>query len=376
MSAELQGPLTDLLADPVEHTQLERLRRRVAASRRLPRERAWRVAPFAAAALVAIAALIVWWVVPVPSPSLGPLGRRDGAALHAMDGARRVALDDGSVIELGEGTHIDVVENDAHHILLAQSDGRATYDIRPGGPRRWSIDAGVAMIDVLGTRFSIERHGDRVRVQVERGHVRVRALDVLRTLGAGQSIEIGGQRAPEPIAPPPQPSDTPSAQVPALRPRAPDEPEWRELADSGQHPEAFAALGERGLLEQTRRASSVDDLFRLADTARLSGHPGLAVEPLTRLVDEHANDPRAGLAALTLGRIEIDSLHHPDRAIASLTRALELGVAPHLHEIALARLAEAYRRTDRLDDARETARRYLREHPGGVHAPEMEALAR
>ena len=63
MSTELQGPLTDLLVDPVEHAQLERLRRRVQASRRLPRERAWRVAPFAAAALVAIAALIVWWVV-------------------------------------------------------------------------------------------------------------------------------------------------------------------------------------------------------------------------------------------------------------------------------------------------------------------------
>ncbi|MCC6876140.1 MAG: hypothetical protein IT378_17665, partial [Sandaracinaceae bacterium] len=66
MSPKLRAPLSSLLDDPIAHDRLERVRRRIATTRRLPpNERAWRWAPAMALVLVVAAIAAVWrWTAP------------------------------------------------------------------------------------------------------------------------------------------------------------------------------------------------------------------------------------------------------------------------------------------------------------------------
>jgi transmembrane sensor len=154
----------------------------------------------------------------------------------------------------------------------------------------------------------------------------------------------------------------------------PARPSWRELARSGRHGEAFAALGASGVRRETQRLS-VSDLLALADVARLSGHPREAVAPLERILSRFASDPQAPLAAFALGRLELDALDQPRLAAAALERALSLGVPRSLKEDVRARLVEAYGRAGERAAARAAARAYLREFPDGRERAEMETRA-
>jgi len=171
------------------------------------------------------------------------------------------------------------------------------------------------------------------------------------------------------------PSVLETGHMPALdtsRPRvARPSSTWRALADRGAYADAFAALGERALGEASRQSVSEDELYALADTARLSGHPRLAVTPLRRLMDEHAS----GVAALTLGRLQLDALDDPRGATRSLARADALSVPAHLAETLLARRVEAHRRAGDADTARSLAAAYLRAHPEGRYADRVRASA-
>jgi transmembrane sensor len=370
---ELRTPLRSLLDEPVEHDALERVRQRVHASRRVQASEApslWRFAPAAAALLVVSLGAVVWLATDRAQPPVaiaaGPI-TIDGAALRALETGEHT-LDDGSVLEVASGG-VRTIFNDGERVVLAQRDGRVTYDVQHGGPRTWSIDAGALTVEVIGTRFTIDRSANDVRVDVARGHVRVRGPLVeggVRDLRAGESIHVG--EPPVVIAPPVV--DEPAAAVPL----APGAPAWRELAERGEYDDAFEAIGAEGLARRGRTTRSVDELFVLADTARLSGHADLAVEPLRRIVDEHRADARAGVAALTLGRLQLDALDDAASACRSLEEAIELGVPAHLREVALARAIDAHRRAGHGDRAAALAQQYLDEYPQGRDAERARAV--
>ncbi len=99
-------------------------------------------------------------------------------------------------------------------VVQAADGGRARFDIRPGGPRRWTVKSGGVTVTVLGTCFTVERKGEQTAVFVERGKVRVRADGAAEDhlLTAGQSITVG--EAPKAPAPEPTiavPEDAPHA---------------------------------------------------------------------------------------------------------------------------------------------------------------------
>lgn len=382
MSTELKGPLRELLDDPVDHESLERVRRRVHASRRLPPRSGWARAPLAAAALVLLAAggVFAWAELRGAGPLDGPGGVALATARGEGDAVTAVPLADGSTIWLDEGTAIEALVNDGERLELTQSDGRAVYHVRPGGPRRWLVRAGALEVEVVGTRFSIVRRGARVRVELERGHVVVRGDEIgERHLAPGEHVEVG---APEPVAaapvqlPAPVPVQLPvEAPVEQESPPAASRPPreaaaWRALADRGRYRDAFAALGEAAHGEASRASASEDELFALADTARLGGHPRHAVTPLRRLVDEH----RSAVAALTLGRLQLDALDDPTGAARTLAQADALGVPEELRESLLARRVEAHRRAGELERARQLAEAYLRAHPEGRYTARIRSF--
>jgi transmembrane sensor len=385
----LQLPIKDHLRDPVDEAALQRIWMQIDGRfpvlRRHRRRAVMGTLALAGAAVVALTFGL--------RRDAGPLRLGDGRALFAVDapeGGARLSLSDGSSIELAAGARFEPLESSGTMFLAVLQRGTAAFEVRPGGPRRWQIECGLATVEVVGTRFSCERLPGRLRVAVQRGSVIVRGervADRARRLGAGESLDVAeGALAVDAAAASALP------ELPALdetladeaaplvaqpsRPSAtsPISASWRELARGGRHGEAFAALGEGGVRRETQRLS-VSDLLALADVARLSGHPREAVAPLERILARFASDPQAPLAAFALGRLELDALDQPRRAATALERALALGVPRSLKEDVRARLVEAYGRAGDRARAREAARAYLREFPDGRERAEMETQA-
>lgn len=380
---ELEAPLGELLRDEgLDAPSLERVRRRVAATRRVAPAPSRRVAMVAAAVvLVAGGVYLVW----PGDRSGGPLERASGGALGVIAGPTR--LSDGSMIVPQGDVPIEVVDNTGTRLVLVQGHGRVGYRVTPGGPRRWSIDAGAATVDVVGTRFVVERTEEAVRVSVERGEVRVRGEAVqggLRSVARGESLEVPTGAGPEPPDRPRPPGDTadlgtpetlarpasapaqePAPAGPEAAPGQSQPPRWLALARRSDHAGAFDLLGAEGVARETRAARSVEALLLLANVARAGQRPELAVAPLETIVERHPGHPRAAWAALTLGRLHLDSLDRPAEAVSALERAIDLGLSGRLRETALARLVEAHRRAGQPERALIVAAQYRSEFPDG-----------
>jgi hypothetical protein len=270
---------------------------------------------------------------------------------------------------------------------------------RPPLGRVWLLAAAAALL-VVSTAFAVgwraTPRGHATEEAPPRREARERAEGVVaRTTRANDDVP-GPVAAPPPREPQPAPAADPAPARPASA-RAPISPvppvsrvppappsvapvegagdAWRELAARGDNEEAYAALGRGGVAEASRSAS-VEDLFALADVARLSGHSPEAAPPLERILDEHASDPRAPLAALTLGRIQLRSLGAPAAAVRSVRRALALGVPAGLTEDAYALLVESLSRAGDAAGARAAYAQLLERAPGSERAAELRRWVR
>jgi transmembrane sensor len=325
------------------------------------------------------------------SASSGELHLRSGgpfvAHAHGPSGHELVELDDGSSIDLGSGARIEPVRNDAHTIDIDLSAGEATFDVRPGGPRVWSVRAGKAVVTVLGTKFSVRRDDRGVRVAVERGVVLVRAAALPdRRLAQGEELvvaETGGDPSGDGL-PTLRPEDLPSA------PQAPSSPgrvegrrtdtvqdgerlqqdRWVGSARAADYHSAYDTLGHDGVTREATRTNDPSLLMLLADVARLSGHPGDAVAPLQRVLDVAPGDASAPLAAFMLGKIELDSLGNPARAASFFAQCIDLGAPRSVAEDAYLRWVEALARANDRAGAKRVHELYRSRYPSGRHLNE------
>jgi transmembrane sensor len=351
--SSLKFPLKDGLRDPADEGAVSRMWQAVDA--RFPQRRSRRSLSLIIAPVMAVAAGVA--VVAFLHHDAGPLRLADGGAIvpvEAPAAGARVSLSDGSTIDLSGGARFEPIESSASTFIAVLERGSASFQVTPGGPRRWQIECGLATVEVVGTHFSCVRGPDRLHVGVEHGVVLVRGERVVnrvRRLTAGESLDIvdatatpaGAAEAPaekaQTAAAAPVPEELPAGTENVAPARAPVS-NWRELARNGRHREAFATLGAQGIRREAKRLG-ITDLFSLADVARLSGHPAEAVGPLQRIVDGFPGDRQASLAAFALGRLQLDDLNQPRAAAASFSRALELGPPQSLREAVRARLAEA-----------------------------------
>lgn len=259
----------------------------------------------------------------------------------------RTTLSDGSTIEPdGSSYRVLVNRNDALTGLVAE--GTTRFEVTPGGPRRWTIECGLAQVEVVGTVFEIERSHDAVRVSVERGTVLVRSVhltDGVRRVEAGESVRIERPHD-EPIAPveapvelEPEPNN-PSVEV------APEPP-----------PETFASLLERA--DRARAAGESDDAERILLDA-LARHP-------------HHRD--RALAWFTVGRIRLAARRHAD-ALAAIEGALDRGLPEALREEAWIRRIECLVALGQDAAARQAAVEHGALYPSSHRRAQVESLLR
>lgn len=344
-------PLGERLHVPVDEARLARGWSRIEARALRPS----RARPLALAVALAAAALFV--VARARSPAApetpGPLALREARAGLTLEAALReggargapVALSDGSVIHLAPGASLEALENTGGRMQFMLRRGRARFSVQPGGPRRWTVEAGALSVEVVGTVFSVDRDGPTVRVAVERGRVLVRGdavPDRVRALNVGESLQVPpaalAARAPAALTPPVAARAAPPSPVIA----APARP-----APAGGVAPAVSVTSLLAQADEARRAGRTDEaLRRLSQASRRDG------------------DPSAALASYTRGRLLLE-LRRFAEAARDLRQGLRQGLPPALDESARARLVEALARQGDRGEAAQAAADYRRRYPQG-----------
>ncbi|MEM9070880.1 MAG: FecR family protein [Myxococcota bacterium] len=295
---------------PVHEERVDALWERIASTRRPTQPR---LSPMLAkiGAAVAVAFLVVgpvWALRGGTSPE--PLRLASGDPLppviRADAEAREVLLSDGSQLTLAPDSEVRILFNEADRIEMLQRRGQITYDVDRRG-RLWRVDAGLAAVEVVGTRFVIQRDGE-VHVRVERGRVVVRSVllkDGVDLLGAGQALDLpAGVRVDDPDTPVTSHDAPETAGPPATT-----------LAD----------------LQTPSRA-----LLLRAEALRRAGSQREATILLHQIVER--DDDQSPLAAFTLGRIHQRA--RPELAAHDFALAIRLGLEEPLRRAAHRRWVE------------------------------------
>lgn len=123
---------------------------------------------------------------------------------------RALTLPDGSRLRLAPKSAVDVVfENGERRVRLLK--GAGFFEVVPDRVRPFRVEAGNAVVTVLGTAFEVKRSEDSARIFVRRGHVRVSEVGggggVVTDLHAGDWVEtfkaggrVLGAASPEDVA--------------------------------------------------------------------------------------------------------------------------------------------------------------------------------
>jgi len=339
--------------------QMERLRgalrvdwnvdRQEEAERGLKRRRRRRAAARAAGVSVAIVAMALGSAI---------LGRRilsTPPAPVARAPERVLRFDDGSIAELKDAASVARTTVAPGRTVVEIGRGGARFEVARNPERVFRVEAGAVAVEVIGTRFSVDRSGEEgdVAVAVERGRVRVLAPGRTLELSAG---EAGSFNQAEPKLEP---------EIPAPSTIKTKRSAWKSLAQGGDYDRAFKALGGAGIKTVP---DDVADLLLASDVARMSRHPAEALDPLRRIVAQHRSDPRSSLAAFSLGRVLLDELGRPGEAAETFADARRLAPAGPLAEDCLAREVEAWSRAGDTARTRDRASEYLERYPAGARA--------
>lgn len=348
-------PLGKLLRDDLDESRVKAMWQKIDhAPRRSPT-----VWLFATAAVVAVTLLLLFGASDHDNRRLALVSGATPAVLSADGAPLTPHFDDGSMVSLARGSRLEVLRNDARSFVTALRRGDATFDVKPGGPRHWIIEAGELSVEVVGTRFRVERQNDATSVSVQHGVVLVRGERVPGgsvRLTAGKTFELRG-----PIA-----AAAPST-APAVAPTASPIP---VAAASAAVAVALSASPSASADHASADASDdVERSLRAADTARARRDYATAAAQLeTAWLKAAPGDARRGLAALSLARLLLAT--NPAKAARILRSSLSDMPQPLLED-SWARLVEAEARAGNTAGAARAAEDYLQKFPAGQRAEEV-----
>jgi transmembrane sensor len=297
------------------------------------------------------------------------------------------------VMAPGSRGRVEGLERTGASFLLERGEVRARVVHRPG--TNWRFLAGPFEVHVTGTSLGVDWDParERLAVRVDEGSVVVSGPNVgeprssampsastvvragqvcvvdlpsrtTRISPIGQDVPVEAEAPVDagvdglaaPVVPVMAPPSTP-------RPPAPAAVSWLKLSEKGDYDGAYAAALSAGLAS-VLRASSSDELLRLAQVARLSGHRDTERQALVTCRRRFPGTERAAVAAYELGRSSSPSE-------ASSWFDTYLGEQPNgaLAREAAGRLVESRAAAGDDRGAREAAARYLGRYPNGPHAP-------
>jgi transmembrane sensor len=310
---------------------------------------------------LSLAAAVLFAVLYRPSlatPQIAPSG---SVAALAPAASPVTFFADGSTARVLQGGQIVVQTATETRIETVLETGAAEYSVAPKPARAFIVHAGRVTVEVIGTQFLVENEGERVRVAVTRGKVKVTSGDERVELVPGESRwfarnENDPGKSPE--------GDDPGKSPEWEAPAAPADAEAGRVAAGPSQRERFVDLARRGdygnayqVLARSPSAvgSNAEDLMLAADAARLSNHPVEALVYLRRVTREHPRDTRAPLSAFTQGRILLSQLGRPTEAADAFEQARRLAPTGPLASLALARQIEALNRAGQTERARALA---------------------
>lgn len=328
-----------------------------------------------AVVLCAAAALVLVMRTPPETPRApGALRAAVGDAALATvlrPSSAPIVLDDGSELIVAAATDMEVLANDGARFVTLIRRGRCHFSVKPGGPRRWTIETDLATVEVVGTAFTVERGERGLEVTVDHGVVLVSGEHVpgrVTRLRAGEHLVVPAvdDSASAPSAERSSAAPLPEAPV-ASRPSEPER----------VSPVAAADVAPRAPHVALVAAASPDDAdARLAeaDAARAAGHPEEAARVLAELMRVSSSDPRGALAAFSLAKLQLDELGRPAEAAETFAWVVRRGTPRGLVEDAQARRVEALARAGRSSEAAAEARVYEARWPDGRRLAEVRAL--
>src|SRR5262245_18014764 len=162
---KLPRPVSEVMRAPVTEQTVRKLWRGVKSRRaadRAMRGRIWTAQLLAAAMLV----FVVFWFV--RGGARGPLQLAQGGDIGEValssdaPSERAILLSDGSRLVVWPGARLTPLESTSETFSARLALGRVDVSVVPGGPRRWSFDCGLAIVEVVGTRFSLDRNAARL----------------------------------------------------------------------------------------------------------------------------------------------------------------------------------------------------------------------
>jgi transmembrane sensor len=254
----------------------------------------------------------------------------------AVDASHWYLTDGSQILIDGPSTVIQKTLDSRTEMAFELTAGGAKFDVARRPERIFRVHAGPISVQVLGTKFAVQRRDARSSVSVERGRVLVSWAGGSRELAAG---EMG-------LFPPPNPAELAAAEA------------------SSRRVEAKAAGPSRE--DELERVTGPSALFARADRARAEGQPERALGPLRAITEQFPSDPRAPMAAFTRGRLLLESLGRPREAASAFAQTRRLGAGGTLAEDALAREVDALRAAGDLRSARERAELYRSLYPKGI----------
>ena len=277
--------------------------------------------------------------------------------VQATSGDQLLRFPDGSSVQLlSLNTTITPREVSATQTHLELVTGAAHFEVRSQPTIHFRVDVGTVAVEVLGTKFDLERDKARTMVRVQEGVVWVTWPGGVAEVQAGQSGWF------PPVTGVPTGAAHDNSVAPKDAPAAPSpRTDWRRLARRQDFGAALSVL-ER---ERVQVSDEPGDLLLAADSARLGGKPAKAVPYLQSVVRRHPSDARAPAAAFTLGRLLLDTLDAPHKAAVSFEQAQRLAPQGPLAEDALFRQTEAWLRAGDSRRAKQSAAEYQRVFPKG-----------
>lgn len=88
---------------------------------------------------------------------------------------------DGTDINLRPHSNLYLISENDHH-LVYRLEGEAFFDVAPDPDRTFSVEAGDALISVLGTEFNVNTWGEQINVFLQEGRVE------LKDLSSGEAV--------------------------------------------------------------------------------------------------------------------------------------------------------------------------------------------